>query len=114
MTDMYDLTNPASLPPRDSDGFLMNRADWSPGIAIAMAGAEGVILGDEHWLVLESIRSFYLRYDHAPNNRALVNHIARTVGESVGNSTRLMMLFGGTPAKTAARWAGLPKPAHCL
>jgi len=40
--------------------------------------------------------------------------VKTTLGPEQGSSMALMKLFGGTPAKTVAKYAGLAKPPHCL
>lgn len=104
----------ASLPERDVDGYLIDPKAWLPDIAATLAALEGVTLREDHYIVLHAMRDFYQRYDHAPNNRAMISYLGKTLGKDWGNSSRIMLLFGGTAAKTAAKWAGLPKPAHCL
>ncbi len=104
----------APLPPRDADGYLLNPEDWSHAVAAALAAQDGTQLSAEHVMILDALRDFHDTFDHAPNNRAMVNYLGKTLGSEWGNSARIMRLFGGTAARTAARWAGLPKPAHCL
>jgi len=36
------------------------------------------------------------------------------LGADKGNSLHLNKLFNGTPAKLAAKLAGLPRPTNCL
>jgi tRNA 2-thiouridine synthesizing protein E len=50
----------------------------------------------------------------APAMRPLVKAVGRDLGPDKGRSMHLMRLFPGSPAKRAARLAGLPKPTHCL
>jgi len=46
--------------------------------------------------------------------RPLVKLVKEKLGEDCGSSVYLMGLFGGSPAKTAAKIAGLPRPTNCL
>lgn len=102
------------LPPQDSEGFLLNREDWTLEIAEALAAAEGRTLTEDHQAVISLVQDFYDRYGIAPNNRALVRAAKTTLGPALGSSVALMKLFGGAPAKTVAKYAGLAKPPHCL
>lgn len=88
--------------------------DWSPEVAEALANEEGITLTSEHWEILEMIRNFYARYEMAPAMRPLVKSVRQNLGPEKGRSIHLMRLFPGSPAKVAARLAGLPKPTHCL
>ena len=64
--------------------------------------------------VIYLVRAFYQSHQIAPANRALVSLVRREFGADKGQSRYLMGLFGGSPAKTAAKVAGLPKPENCL
>jgi tRNA 2-thiouridine synthesizing protein E len=46
--------------------------------------------------------------------RALVKLVKEQLGVEQGSSVYLMSLFGGSPAVTAAKVAGLPRPTNCL
>ncbi|MDZ7852931.1 MAG: TusE/DsrC/DsvC family sulfur relay protein [Halomonas sp.] len=98
----------------DPEGYLVNMKDWSPEVAEALANEEGITLTSEHWEILEVLRNFYARYEMAPAMRPLVKSVRQTLGPEKGRSIHLMRLFPGSPAKVAARLAGLPKPTHCL
>lgn len=98
----------------DPEGYLVNLDDWSFGVAKALAEDEGVILEAEHWEVIEVLREFYQRFEVAPAMRPLVKAVSQALGPEKGRSIYLMQLFPGSPAKRAARLAGLPKPANCL
>ncbi|MCL7939143.1 TusE/DsrC/DsvC family sulfur relay protein [Halomonas sp. ATCH28] len=98
----------------DPEGYLVDMADWSPEVAEALAREEGITLTSEHWEILQLLRDFYARYEMAPAMRPLVKAVQRALGPEKGRSIHLMRLFPGSPAKVAARLAGLPKPTHCL
>ena len=102
------------LPPQDLEGFLLKREDWTPEIAEALAAAEERTLREDHQAVISLVQDFYDRYGIAPNNRALVRAVKTALGPAQGSSVALMKLFGGAPAKTVAKYAGLAKPPHCL
>lgn len=98
----------------DPEGYLVDLDDWSPGVAEALAAEEGRALSDEHWEVIEILRDFYRRYEMAPAMRPLVKAVGQQLGPDKGRSIHLMRLFPDSPAKVAARLAGLPKPTNCL
>ena len=103
-----------AMPALDKEGYLRNLGDWSPEVAQRLAAEENIQLTPAHWEILEVLRAFHERYDLAPNNRALVKAVEQSLGADKGRSLYVMRLFGGAPAKTAARIAGLPRPTHCL
>ncbi len=103
-----------SLPARDAHGFLLDRADWNEDVARVLAAEEGLTLGAAHWEILYLLREYHAAHEHAPAMRALVGLVRRRLGSDKGNSVYLLSLFPGSPARIAARIAGLPKPEHCL
>ena len=103
------------LPERNSEGFLENANAWTQQVAEAIANEDGVALNEKHWEIIEFLRDFYAEYEVSPaSNRLFVKAVKEALGEDKGNSIYLMQLFPGTPAKTACRIAGLPRPTNCL
>ncbi len=104
------------LPPEafDKEGFLLDLESWTPAVAEQIATAEGIRLEDEHWEVIELLRSYYSRFDSSPAMRPLVKYCAMQLGPDKGKSVYLLRLFPGSPAKLGSKIAGLPKPDNCL
>ncbi|MBT2342274.1 MULTISPECIES: TusE/DsrC/DsvC family sulfur relay protein [Pseudomonas] len=98
----------------DKDGYLADLDDWSTDVATALAAAEALELSSEHWEILELLRGFYREFQLSPATRPLIKYTALKLGADKGNSLHLNRLFKGTPAKLAAKLAGLPKPTNCL
>lgn len=98
----------------DKDGFLVDLQDWSHEVAQALAAREAIVLTPDHWEVLELLRQFYHEYQLSPATRPLIKYTALKLGPDKGNSPHLNRLFNGTPAKLAAKLAGLPKPTNCI
>lgn len=100
--------------PLDPEGYLVNRDEWSTEVAKALANDEGIELTDAHWEVIQVLREFYAKYEMSPAMRAWVKAVKQHLGDEKGNSIYLMSLFPESPAKRAAKIAGLPKPTNCL
>ncbi|XOV81793.1 MAG: TusE/DsrC/DsvC family sulfur relay protein [bacterium] len=100
--------------PLDEEGFLQNLDDWNRHTATWLAGKEGVTLGAHHFEVLELLREYYADTQVSPAMRVFVKIVRKKLGAQAGSSIYLMQLFGESPAKTAAKWAGLPRPTNCL
>ncbi|MDA0281382.1 MAG: tRNA 2-thiouridine synthesizing protein E [Pseudohongiellaceae bacterium] len=98
----------------DKEGYLIELADWDEDVASNLAAQEQITLGPAHWEVINLLRIFYNRHQMSPANRALVNLVKRDLGADKGKSVYLMKLFRGSPAKTASKISGLPKPENCL
>ena len=98
----------------DQDGYLVDLQDWGPQVATQLALQEQITLGPSHWEVLNLLRRFYRRHQLSPATRALIKLVKRDLGKDKGRSVYLMKLFRGSPARTACKIAGLPKPDNCL
>lgn len=98
----------------DPRGYLQHLEDWSEAVAEAMARADGIDLGADHWAVLNILRGYYREYTIAPAVRILVKKMARELGREKGNTRYLYRLFPDGPARQACRYAGLPRPTGCV
>lgn len=98
----------------DDEGYLVNLQDWSPSVANALAERESITLTESHWQIIELLRAFYQQYALSPSNRPLVKYLNQQLPAQQINSLTLNLLFNGSPAKLAAKLAGLPKPTNCL
>jgi tRNA 2-thiouridine synthesizing protein E len=103
------------MPARNNEGFLEHPEQWHPEVADVIAAEDDMVLSDKHWEIIKFLRTFYQEYEVSPpSNRLFVKAVREQFGEEKGNSIYLMQLFPGTPAKTACRIAGLPRPTNCL
>ncbi len=109
------LQRPDGSPvPVDEKGYLLDRGDWTPGIAQAMAAADGVELTADHREVIRFFQDYFERFEIEPPMRALVRHARELWGEARGNSRYLYRLFPDGPGTQACRYAGLPRPVSCI
>lgn len=105
----------SAMPDRNNEGFLESVHDWTPEVATTIADDDHIQLDEKHWEIIEFLRFFYKEHEMSPpSNRLFVKSVKEALGEDKGNSIYLMQLFPGTPAKTACRIAGLPRPTNCL
>ncbi len=98
----------------DDEGFLLNLSDWNAAIAETIAQREDIQISEAHWEIIQVIKQYYSEYDHSPAMRPLVAYIKKNLAEEKASSIYLMKLFPGSPAKLAAKIAGLPRPENCL
>lgn len=100
---------------RDKDGFIANLSDWTPEVAQTLAEEEGITeLTESHWEIIHCLRDFYNEFDLSPAMRPLAKYIKLQLGPEKASSIYLLTLFPGSPAKLAAKIAGLPRPENCL
>ena len=98
----------------DKEGFLLTLDLWSEDVAHEIAKGENIELTQEHFDIIYLLRDFYQKHEVAPANRPLVKLVKTQLSAEKGNSIYLMTLFPESPAKIAAKIAGLPKPPNCL
>ncbi len=98
----------------DKDGFLLDLNDWNPDVASELAAAENITLSEAHWEVVHALQDFYREFDLSPAMRPLTRYLKEKLGPEKSTSIYLMTLFPGSPAKLAAKIAGLPRPENCL
>jgi len=98
----------------DSEGYLSDLGQWSETLAEKLAEKEGLALQENHWEVINFLRSGYAETGTVPNMRQLQKGFARAYGQEKGNSRYLYSLFPYGPAKQACRIGGLPKPTGCV
>lgn len=92
----------------DSEGYLLDRNDWSEEFAKALAKQEGLELGDEHWQLIRFLRAYYQEHAVQPQVRVMIKHFTQLWGAEHGNNHYLHELFPrGGPQKQGNRLAGL-------
>ena len=93
----------------NEDGFLLHPENWSEALAEHLAHESEHLeqLTPEHWLVIRTIRAYYLEKDMAP----MVRFICKSTGLPL---RQIYDLFPSGPAKGACKLAGLPKPDGCV
>lgn len=98
----------------DAEGYLRDHRLWTEDMAVIIAARDSITLTPAHWEILHAIRRFYAQYEMSPATRPLLKYLGQQLGAEKAGSIYVMQLFPGTPAKTIARIAGLPKPANCI
>jgi len=93
----------------NEEGFMIKPGEWNPVIAGILAKAEENIdtLTEEHWAIVNYIRTYYLEHNLAP----MVRKMCQKTGFSL---KKIYDLFPSGPAKGACKVAGLPKPDGCV
>lgn len=92
----------------DSEGYLVNPADWSEGFAKTLAHCEGLELSSEHWEVIRFLRERYARHGTQASVREMIRHFRKLWNADRGSNRYLHHLFPrGGPQKQGNRLAGL-------
>ena len=99
----------------DQDGHLCDHTIWTPVIAQQLANTLDVVLDTERLAVLQQVRSFFVKFNHAPATRPLIKWLQQTLPDNDISNQKLQQLFNtGLVARHVNRLAGLPKPPNCL
>jgi tRNA 2-thiouridine synthesizing protein E len=92
----------------DSEGYLIDRDQWSEAFAEALARAEGLALTPAHWEVIRFLREYYSVHGVQAQVRAMIRHFTRAWGPDLGSNHHLHDMFPrGGPQKQGNRLAGL-------
>ncbi len=98
----------------DEEGYIIDISAWNRELAILIAEAENIEMGDDAWAVVNFLRDYYEEYQIVPAVQVLTKAIKKSLGPDKGNSKYLHELFPYGPAKQACKIAGLPKPTGCI
>ena len=99
----------------DQDGHLCDYTIWTPGIAQQLANTIDVTINTEHLDILQQVRAFFVKFNHAPATRPLIKWLQQTLPDHDISNQKLQQLFNtGLVARHVNRLAGLPKPPNCL
>lgn len=79
-----------------------------------MALNDGLNLSESHILIVKIVREYFEKFATTPPMRNLIKYLKTTGHDDLASSVALARLFPDGAAKTAARYAGLPKPVKCI
>lgn len=92
----------------DSEGYLVDPADWSEAFVKTQAAREGLTLNGEHWEVIRFLRHYFAERGHQASVRDMIKHFRTLWDSERGSSRYLHTLFPlGGPQKQGNRLAGL-------
>lgn len=98
----------------DSNGHLLDPSIWNQEIAYRLALQDGIKLTESHLEIIDIVQNIFNETHDTPPMRLLVKQIQMVLGKEKGNSRYLYRLFPNGPVRYACKYAGLPKPRHCL
>jgi len=92
----------------DSEGYLLDPADWTEAIAQELARREGIAMSEDHWRVIHFMRDYYAKRQIAADARFAIKHLAEVYGPAARK--RLFELFPYGYVKQACKIAGMRRP----
>jgi len=94
--------------PIDSEGYLLDRSQWSSEFARALAKREGLELTPAHWEVIEYLRNYEADHGVQAQVRVMIKAFTDRWGPERGSNHHLHDMFPrGGPQKQGNRLAGL-------
>ena len=92
----------------DSEGYLVDRGQWSEEFARVLAREEGLDLTPAHWEVIHFLREYYAEHGVQAQVRVMIRHFTAAWGPARGSNHHLHEMFPrGGPQKQGNRLAGL-------
>jgi len=102
------------LPPRDNEGYLLDSEDWHHDMAPVLAAEDGIELGEEHWRVIDFIRTWWDDNQAVPEARRAISDLAELTGDKRAAKAKLYALFPHGYGQQACRYAGMRKPLKLM
>lgn|SRR5512134_394395 len=94
----------------DFEGYLVDPSQWTEQVAEALARQEGIVLSEEHWVVIRFMREYFEQHHIAPDARHVIKHLAGVKGAGKAGRNDLFVLFPYGYVKQACKIAGMRKP----
>ena len=91
----------------DGNGNLTDPNSWDEDVARALAAEDGIELTQEHWDVINYLRSEYFDSGEQPMERAINKGMSKIWDRKI-TSKDLYALFPLAPSKQGNKIAGLP------
>ena len=98
----------------DENGHFQDYRQWTKLLGTQLAIQDGINLSAEHWQIIQLVREIYLQTETTPPMRLLIKAIKVNISKELANSRQLYRLFPDGPVRLACKYAGLPKPKHCM
>jgi len=96
---------------RDKEGYLIDPDDWTENIATELAREEGVELNDDHWPVINYMRSYFSENGIIPDVRHVVSFMSDNFGYPKKEAKNVIFrLFPYGYVKQACKISGMKRP----
>jgi tRNA 2-thiouridine synthesizing protein E len=89
----------------------LSKQQWNRNKSARLALEEDIILSDEHWDVIQFLRSYYLEFGLPRYARTTARALNKKFADR-GGSKYLHVLFTGGPVTQGSRLANLPTPSY--
>ncbi|HWB64589.1 MAG TPA: TusE/DsrC/DsvC family sulfur relay protein [Chitinophagales bacterium] len=90
----------------NDEGYMTDFKQWDKEIGLAIAQEQNINMTDRHWAVISYLQDEY--------KKEVPLSIRKIRNSNVVDIKEFYQLFPQGPLKTAAKIAGIPKPASCI
>lgn len=97
-----------NTPETDDEGYLVDPIAWTEEIAHLFAAMENIQLTEDHWEVINFIRSYYVEHQISPDVRHVMKHLSKRPGNESRN--RIFELFPYGYVRQACKISGMKRP----
>ncbi len=94
-------------------GYLIDFREWTENWALQKALAQGLVLQDFDWQVIQFARAFYVEHQIMPLTRRLIKFIRENLAPEF-DSILLQQYYTEKPLRVIALVSGLPRPIQCI
>lgn len=98
----------------DQLGYLLDPSDWNELVACALADREDIVLGPDHWTMIEFVRDWYSERQAVPEARWLLKAMKQQLGEEKGTRKYLHKMFPHGYGPELCKIAGMTMPRKVM
>lgn len=98
----------------DNEGFLLDPDDWDMELAQALADQLRISMTDEHWFVVNFVRTYFEENQRIPEARHALKAMKLGMGEDKGTRKYLYKLYPYGYGQQACKIAGMRKPLKLM
>lgn len=98
----------------DNEGYLLDPALWSEGVAIEIARLENINMTQAHWEIVNFVRDYFETWQVVPENRTLLKTLRERHGKDTATRRYIQQLFPYGFGQQACKIAGMRKPLKLL
>ena len=102
------------MPATDNEGYLLDPAEWSEDIALAIAQREKIDMTPAHWEIVHFVRDYFDLYQCVPENRTLLKTLRERHGKQTATRKYIHRLYPYGFGQQACKIAGMRKPLKLL
>lgn len=98
----------------DNEGYLLEPNQWNLDVARQLASILNIEMCDDHWYVVNYVRSYFDYHQCVPEARKAIKSIRENISAEKATRRYLYQLFPYGYGQQACKIAGMRKPLKLL